>query len=197
MFLHCLCFLTDLPLNLSRCSNSLSVCPLFWPSAAQSSLISKREVLSVKAACETFSNKGTDNAVTIPAQIIWQSPLFSIASARAEPQQNANMGESEAFLWITQPFARRNVKTAIVTRLGMDWAGGNAAWDPATPPQPTPKPRPMIITETSQCLRQPSGPSRPLFRGRLCRSGCKYEWTHQTLTLQGLAIIFWFSYDRC
>lgn len=48
-----------------------------------------------------IQQQGTDDIMIIPAQIIWQSPLFSVASARVEPQQNANMGQSEAFLLAT------------------------------------------------------------------------------------------------
>lgn len=123
----------------------------------------------------------------ISAQIIWQSPLFSIASACAESQQNATMGESEAFLLTTQPHATQNVKTTIVIWLGMDWAGGNVAWDPSLPPHPetTANDNHWDVTVPPSTLRSQQAP----FRRKLCRSGCKYEWTHQTLTLQGLAII--------
>lgn len=99
----------------------------------------------------------------------------------------ANMEESVAFLLTTQPYARQNVKTTIITWFGMDWAGGNAAWDPSPPPHPetTANDNHWDVAVPPSTLRSQQAP----FWGKLCRSGCKYEWTHQTLTLQGLAII--------
>lgn len=124
------------------------------------------------------------------AQIIWQSPLFSSASTHPEAQQNANMGENEVFLSTTQPYASINVNTAIVTWLGMNWAGGNAAWDtppfpPVRHPETTANKNHWDVAVPPSTLRSQQAPCS----GTLCHSGCKYGWTRQTLTLQGLAII--------
>lgn len=119
-----LCFLTHLPVNLFP--------PLTFTITLSSVLISAAQWL--------FISKGTfclcvrqETAMILPAQIIWQSPLFSIASARLEPQQNANMGESGAFLLTTQPYGGQTVKRTIVAWLGME-AGGKAAGEPSPPP---------------------------------------------------------------
>lgn len=135
IFLHCLWFLTDLPLNLSRCSFTITVSSVLIVCCSVVVTIKKGSFVCQSSMWDV-QQQGTNDIMLIPTPIIWQSPLFCIASAHVEPRQNAHMGESEAFLLTTQPHARQDVKTTIVTWLGMDRAGGNAAWDPSPPPRP-------------------------------------------------------------